>query len=183
MCCCLHCDYATFLNDVTESTVTIRSPFCGYNMTYCVELMSEDSPFKGNLVSWFKKMSTYHQPTNKGYLSDIRVKLSFTHKMAAKTSWHRYGMKLHHCHPMYCSTCSSEIRFNTSLLVKYTVWLSILAFSAFTSHAVFDAFCIFDRPAFFSLTFSVPHRGFEAEARDQDEASGCLRVALRLRHP
>jgi len=22
--------------------------------------------------------------------------------MAAKTSWHRYGSKLRHCHPMYC---------------------------------------------------------------------------------
>ena len=26
---------------------------------------------------------------------------SFTYKMAAKTSWHRYGTKLRHCHPMY----------------------------------------------------------------------------------
>jgi len=25
---------------------------------------------------------------------------SFTHKMGAKTSWHRYGTKLRHCHPM-----------------------------------------------------------------------------------
>jgi len=26
---------------------------------------------------------------------------SFTYKMAAKTSWHRYGTKLRHCHPIY----------------------------------------------------------------------------------
>ena len=26
---------------------------------------------------------------------------SFTQRMAAKTSWHRYGTKLRHCHPMY----------------------------------------------------------------------------------
>jgi len=25
----------------------------------------------------------------------------FTHKMAAKTSWYRYGTKLRHCHPIY----------------------------------------------------------------------------------
>ena len=25
----------------------------------------------------------------------------FTYKMAAKASWHRYGTKLRHCHPMY----------------------------------------------------------------------------------
>jgi len=24
----------------------------------------------------------------------------FTYKMAAKTSWHRYGTKLRHCHPI-----------------------------------------------------------------------------------
>jgi len=38
------------------------------------------------------------------YLSDIRVTniyKSFTHKMAAGTSWHRYGTKLRHCRPMY----------------------------------------------------------------------------------
>jgi len=35
------------------------------------------------------------------FLSDSRVtniSQSFTHKMAAKTSWHRYGTKLRHCH-------------------------------------------------------------------------------------
>jgi len=35
---------------------------------------------------------------------DIRVtniSKSFTYKMAAETSWHRYGTKLRHCHPMY----------------------------------------------------------------------------------
>ena len=26
---------------------------------------------------------------------------SFTYKTAAKTSWHRYGTKLRHCHPVY----------------------------------------------------------------------------------
>ena len=40
----------------------------------------------------------------KAYLSDNRVtniSKSFTHKMAVKTSWHRYGTKLSHCRPMY----------------------------------------------------------------------------------
>jgi len=42
-------------------------------------------------------------------LCDSRVtniSKSFTHKMAAKTSWHRYGTKLRHCHPMYMVTVS-----------------------------------------------------------------------------
>jgi len=41
---------------------------------------------------------------DKAYLCDSRVTniyKSFTHKMAAKTSCHRYGTKLRHCHPMY----------------------------------------------------------------------------------
>jgi len=29
------------------------------------------------------------------------ISKSFAHKMAAKTSWHRYGTKLRHSHPMY----------------------------------------------------------------------------------
>ena len=43
-------------------------------------------------------------PTIKAYLSDIRVtniSKSFTHNMAAETSWHRYGTKFRHCHPTY----------------------------------------------------------------------------------
>jgi len=38
------------------------------------------------------------------YLSNNRI-TNFIHKMAAKTSWHRYGTKLRHCHPVYkCRT-------------------------------------------------------------------------------
>ena len=40
----------------------------------------------------------------KRVLSDSRVtniSKSFTHKMAVKTSWRRYGTKLRHCHAMY----------------------------------------------------------------------------------
>jgi len=43
--------------------------------------------------------------TDKAYLNDIRVTnicKNFTHKLGAKTSWHRYGTKLRHCHRMYC---------------------------------------------------------------------------------
>ena len=34
-------------------------------------------------------------------------KNSSIHKMAAKTSWHRYGTKLRHCHPMHNGLLSS----------------------------------------------------------------------------
>ena len=42
-------------------------------------------------------MSPFHKLTNTAYLSDIAVRNiyeSFTHKMAAKSSWYRYGTKL-----------------------------------------------------------------------------------------
>jgi len=52
------------------------------------------------------KMLVYdHYLANKVYLGDITVAnifRSFTHKMATKTRWHRYGSKLRHCHLMYC---------------------------------------------------------------------------------
>ena len=51
-----------------------------------------------------RKYPYEHQLANKAYLSDITVaniSESFTHKTAAKTSWHRYESKLRHCHSMY----------------------------------------------------------------------------------
>jgi len=61
--------------------------------------------FKRNWISWFQKISIWsYWLTNKAYLSTITVtniSRSFTHKMAAKTSWHRYGTKLRHRRPMH----------------------------------------------------------------------------------
>jgi len=56
-----------------------------------------------NLIS-LRKCPHDHQLTDKAYLSDIRVtdiSKSFTYKVAAKTSWRRYGTKLHYFHPVY----------------------------------------------------------------------------------
>ena len=52
-----------------------------------------------------------HQPADKAYLNDIKVtniSKSFTHKMAAETSWHRYGTKLRHCHSMYTRSINAS---------------------------------------------------------------------------
>ena len=41
----------------------------------------------------------------------MNISKSFTHKMAAKISWHRYGTKLRHCRPMYkifCTVCEQH---------------------------------------------------------------------------
>ena len=34
---------------------------------------------------------------------------SFTHNMTAKTSWHRRGTKLRHCHPMYTAAFCNRL--------------------------------------------------------------------------
>jgi len=52
--------------------------------------------------------------STKRILRDTRVtniSESFTHKMAAKTSWHRYGRKLRHCHRNYVATTTSIVAF------------------------------------------------------------------------
>jgi len=49
-------------------------------------------------------MSNDHGLTNKAYLITITatdISKSFTHKMAAKINWHRYGTKSRHCHSVY----------------------------------------------------------------------------------
>jgi len=51
---------------------------------------------------------TYQQ----AYLSAITVaniSQSLAYKMAAKLSWHRYGTKLFHCHPMYRPTPHQQL--------------------------------------------------------------------------
>ena len=51
------------------------------------------------------------------YLSDIRVKnisKNFAHKMAAKTSWHRYGTKLRHWHPVY----RQSVMFSAARIIR-----------------------------------------------------------------
>jgi len=80
-------------NDVTESTATIRSPFCGYNMAQCVEIRGEElSCYLNKIPSvglW--KCLYVHYLANEAYFSAITVKNiyeSFTHKMAAKPRWH-----------------------------------------------------------------------------------------------
>jgi len=60
---------------VTESMVTIRSPFCEYNTTWCVQLNGEDLSRYSNkieLVS-LRKCPYDHWLTNEAYLSAITV--------------------------------------------------------------------------------------------------------------
>ena len=70
------------------------------------------------------------QLTNKAYLSGITVRNiyeSFTHKMAAKASWHRYGTKLRHCHPMYGTEGGGAIKEhgpNLQNILRFIIRLS-----------------------------------------------------------
>ena len=86
--------------------VTLRSPFCGYNTTLCVELKGEVLSYYSNKIESvsFRKCPYDHSLTNKAHLSAITVTniyQSFTYKTAAKINWHRYETKLRHSHPMY----------------------------------------------------------------------------------
>jgi len=77
-------------SDVTESMVTVGSPFCGYdNTTWCVELNGKDlSCHLNKIVSVSLRKCPYdHWLASKAYLSAITVaniSQSFTYKMAAK---------------------------------------------------------------------------------------------------
>ena len=91
----------------------IRSPFCGHNLAKCVELIGEYLPCYSNKF-WpvsRGKCPHDHSPTDKAYLSHSKVtniSKSFTHKMAAETSWHRQGTNLRHCHIMYTSSLTKS---------------------------------------------------------------------------
>jgi len=65
----------------------------------------------------------------KMYLCDITVaniSESFTHKMAAKTSWHRYESKLRHCHPVYSNiaqcVCVARWKWRSCVRACDAVW-------------------------------------------------------------
>jgi len=90
-----------------------------------VELKGEDLwsySHKIESVS-LRKCPYSHQLTNKAHCRAITVYIifqSFTYKMAAKTSWHRYGTKLRHCHLMYIG---ADFRF-FFLGQKRNIWKS-----------------------------------------------------------
>ena len=106
-------------SDVTDSMVTIRSPFCGYS-TICVELNGKDLSCYSNKIEsvslrkcpynqWLsnKALSDSFWILSKAYLSTrpitvTNISKSFTHKMVAIINWYRYGTKLRLCHHMYC---------------------------------------------------------------------------------
>ena len=86
---------------------TMPSPFCGYNMVSFVECRGKDLLCYSNKIDsvGLRKWPYDHWLIKKVYLSDIivtNISPSFTHKMVTKTSCHRYGTKLRHCHAMYC---------------------------------------------------------------------------------
>jgi len=58
-------------------------------------------------------MSTGSLTSQKSLVGDntmTNISKTFTHKMAAKTGWHRYETKLRHCHPMYNVTRSRSVQ-------------------------------------------------------------------------
>jgi len=116
---------------VTESVVTIRSPFCGYNTMQCVELNGEVLLCCSNKIEsviYSKKMSmwslTYQQSVFKRYCAQWQALLRvFAYKMAAESNWHRYGTKLRHCDLMYIYTMSFFVTAVAEYGQSFLVWV------------------------------------------------------------
>jgi len=92
-----------------------------------VQLVDEDLPCYSSKIwsTWLKKMSTCllacRQSVFKWQQSNKHSK-RFTYKMAAKTSWHRYGTKLRHCHPIYLLSNSVMVLNLWDVRWKSHVW-------------------------------------------------------------
>jgi len=102
--------------------VTIRSPFCGYNTTSCVELKGEDLSRCSNKIESvsLRKCPHDHRITNNAYLSAITVTnicQSFAYKMAAKINWHRCGTKLRH-YVALCIATKPTFKSKTNIYVN-----------------------------------------------------------------
>jgi len=105
--------------------VTMRSPFCVYNTTYCVELNGESLSCYSNKIEWvsLRKCPYDHWLTKKAYLSAITVTniyYSFTYKMAAKINWHRYGTKLRHYHHLCIQTRKHRLHIGSTSIALGT---------------------------------------------------------------
>ena len=75
-------------SDVTESMVTIRSPFCGYNTTKCVQLNGEDlACYSNNTESVSSRKCRYDRCRSvfTRYHSDQHVSKVFTYKRERDT--------------------------------------------------------------------------------------------------
>ena len=65
----------------------------GWRFTMFFQKKFKQLLFKLSTLTYRKSVFKWQQIAN--------ISQSITHKMVAKTSWHRYGTKLRHCHPMY----------------------------------------------------------------------------------
>jgi len=99
--------------------VAIWSPFCGYNLEWymwslllkiCHVIQIKFNHLVEENVDMIINLSTKR-------ISVIRVTnitRSFTNKMAAETSLHRYGTKLRNCHPMYFGPGQYYVEYSSS---------------------------------------------------------------------
>jgi len=72
----------------------------------------------------------------------------FTYKMAAKINWHRYGTKLHNCHPMYrgsvnwatCLLASSCLRRQAAIILYWwKTWKTAAGYGRESLHEMWSA--------------------------------------------
>jgi len=82
-------------------------------MTMCgvkwAKIYSVIAYWNTNWIKWSKTTSPWSLTDHLSGVTVRNIYESFTHKMAAKTSWHRYGTKLRHCQPMYLARLTPSV--------------------------------------------------------------------------
>jgi len=91
-------------SDVTESMATIRSPFCGYIMSYCVEFSGEDfSCYLNSIQSvGFTKMSVWSLACQQSVFQRYHTENHLSEFYPQDGGESQLASKLRHCRPMYC---------------------------------------------------------------------------------
>ena len=114
-------DYSVYIkwSDVTESMVTIRSPFCEYNMAYCVDLSGEDLSYWLNYiqsVGLWKRLMITSSPTKR--ISAISQRKTFIRVLP--TRWRRKpaGIEITSLSPYVLIGCSETYTVSAQLVLK-----------------------------------------------------------------
>ena len=87
---------------------TIWSPFCGYNMAYCVELRDEDlSSYLNNIRSdrWFMELSVWSLACPRSVFQRYHSEKHISEFYPQDGGESQLASKLRHCHPMYNASC------------------------------------------------------------------------------
>ena len=107
-------------------------------------------------------MSIWSLTYRQTYLSDSKetnISKSFTHKMAAKTSLHRYGTKLRHCYRMYTETDLFATHLWKLYQPAYFYFAILIHLGLFVTVAIWLYGCAGTQNARYYLRYRSVHNG------------------------